>query len=394
MKKLIFFVGVILSLGTLFGTQPPPQDLVEPAKVPDSGGPPAAPVIPPPQATIQNEMVQATLFLPNPVNGFYRGTRFDWSGTIAGLGYKGQKWFGPWFVKSDPTVEDMKFDPALNGWVAGTNNANMGSAEEFSATEDTPPIGYKEAAVGGTFLKIGVGVLRKPDEPKYNRLRLYEIVNGGKWITNFERQTERIQFIHQIDDPSGYGYVYSKTISLPPGKPELVVEHSLKNAGNKLIDTDVCTNHYLVINNLPPNDSDVEVNFPFDLKVRLERSKAGWIELHGPAAEKKFNEVHTMRNVQGDDRLQFRLEGFSNDPKDHEFKYKHRGARAVAGVTSDQPLAGMEIFAIPPVFAPKTFIKLRIEPGSEFKWRVAYRFEVVISPWEKKPKPAPAKPAA
>ena len=30
-------------------------------------------------------------------------------------------------------------------------------------------------------MKIGVGVLKKPDDTAYNRFRLYEIVDPGKW---------------------------------------------------------------------------------------------------------------------------------------------------------------------------------------------------------------------
>ena len=42
--------------------------------------------------------------------------------------------------------------------------------------------GYGEAKAGGTFLKIGVGVSRKPVEPKFQQFHTYEIVDPGKWI--------------------------------------------------------------------------------------------------------------------------------------------------------------------------------------------------------------------
>ena len=31
-----------------------------------------------PEATITNGLVTARLYLPDPVNGYYRATRFDW----------------------------------------------------------------------------------------------------------------------------------------------------------------------------------------------------------------------------------------------------------------------------------------------------------------------------
>src|SRR4051794_39748939 len=49
-----------------------------------------------PQAQISNGEVKATLFLPDPQKGYYRGTRFDWSGQIPSLEYKGHTYFGNW----------------------------------------------------------------------------------------------------------------------------------------------------------------------------------------------------------------------------------------------------------------------------------------------------------
>ncbi|HVN82228.1 MAG TPA: hypothetical protein VMW38_24805, partial [Terriglobia bacterium] len=42
-----------------------------------------------PQADISNGVIRADFFLPDPDHGYYRGTRFDWSGVISSLKYKG-----------------------------------------------------------------------------------------------------------------------------------------------------------------------------------------------------------------------------------------------------------------------------------------------------------------
>src|SRR5438309_9248613 len=112
-----------------------------------------------PQAEISNGLVKAKLFLPDPENGYYRATRFDWSGQIASLVYKGHSYFGQWFDRYDPKLHD----------------SILGPVESFNA------IGYDEAPVGGTFLRIGVGKLRKPEEKAVNNFRTYDIVDGGKW---------------------------------------------------------------------------------------------------------------------------------------------------------------------------------------------------------------------
>src|SRR4051794_32206211 len=53
----------------------------------------------PPTAEISNGKVSATIYLPDPVNGFYRGTRFDWSGVVRSLEANGHRYYGPWFTR-------------------------------------------------------------------------------------------------------------------------------------------------------------------------------------------------------------------------------------------------------------------------------------------------------
>jgi hypothetical protein len=42
-----------------------------------------------PQAEITNGELRAKVYLPDACRGFYRGTRFDWSGIVSSLEYKG-----------------------------------------------------------------------------------------------------------------------------------------------------------------------------------------------------------------------------------------------------------------------------------------------------------------
>ena len=116
-----------------------------------------------PQAEISNSRVRARLYLPDSQNGYYRGTRFDWSGVIASLECDGHSYFGKWFERYDPKLHDAITGPVEEFF---TNNAGLG---------------YDEARPGGSFVKIGVGSLRKPEEPRYSSFNTYEIVDSGKW---------------------------------------------------------------------------------------------------------------------------------------------------------------------------------------------------------------------
>ena len=118
-----------------------------------------------PVAEISNGKISATVYLPDPVNGFYQGTRFDWSGVVRSLEANGHSYNGPWFTKRSETVRDFIYDG--EDIVAGPCSSTMGPADEFR------PLGYDAAKPGGTFVKIGVGMLKRTDEKAYDAFRLY-----------------------------------------------------------------------------------------------------------------------------------------------------------------------------------------------------------------------------
>src|SRR5689334_7012746 len=142
----------------------------------------------PPQAAISNGQLHVGIYLPDPTKGFYRGTRFDWSGVIHTLEYKGHNYYGPWFTKTDPKISDFIFQG--DDIIAGPCSAITGPVEEFSTNQKG--LGFDDAKPGGTFIKIGVGVLRKPDDKAYSPYRLYEIVDSGKW--NVHANNDSIEF--------------------------------------------------------------------------------------------------------------------------------------------------------------------------------------------------------
>src|SRR4051812_31996822 len=84
----------------------------------------------PPSVEISNGTITATIHLPDAKAGFYRGTRFDWSGVVGQLTFAGHTFYGPWFTKRDPAVRDFIYDGA--DIVAGPQSAITGPVEEFS----------------------------------------------------------------------------------------------------------------------------------------------------------------------------------------------------------------------------------------------------------------------
>jgi len=64
-----------------------------------------------PQTEISNGLIHAKIYLPDLHEGYYRGSRFDWSGNIASLDYNGHNYFGQWFSKYDPEIHDAIMGP-------------------------------------------------------------------------------------------------------------------------------------------------------------------------------------------------------------------------------------------------------------------------------------------
>jgi hypothetical protein len=166
-----------------------------------------------PQAEISNGQVRVKLYLPDATNGYYRGTRFDWASVIASLEYQGHNFYGPWFDRVDAKVRDFIYQGSEI--IAGPCSAMSGPAEEFQSNGTA--LGWDEAKAGETFIKIGVGVLRK-DSENYSFAKLYEIVDPGIWMVRTRR--DAVEFTHKLSDArSGYGYVYLKTVRCGPSAP-------------------------------------------------------------------------------------------------------------------------------------------------------------------------------
>ena len=294
-----------------------------------------------PQAAITNGIINARLYLPDIEKGYYRGTRFDWSGVIPSLEYSGHNYFGQWFEKYSPTLHD----------------AIMGPVDDFT------PVGYNEANRGGTFLKIGIGMVIKPDEEPYAFSRTYQITDNGKWDVRVT--ADQVQFIHTLK-AKDYNYEYEKTVRLVRDKPELVISHTLRNKGEKTIETLVYNHNFFVIDNQPVGPG-FTAEFPFRL--------SGVFRDGADIAEIRDKSVILRRNLaKGETFFSEGLTGFSRSEKDYDIRIENKIVKAGVRITCDQPLAKLVFWSCPTTFCPEPYILIKAEPGREFSWNIHYNF--------------------
>ena len=311
----------------------------------------------PPRKSIDNGVIHAEVYLPDATNGFYRGTRFDWSGIISQLKYAGHNFYGPWFDRFDPQVHDYVVQGA--DIVVGRASGSMGPTEEFSI-----PLGYDAAPAGGTFVKVGVGVLRKPDTARYDPYRAYEIVDGGKW--KIKSAAGSITFEQRIlDKSSGYGYVYRKTIRLVPGQPHMIIEHSLKNIGARAIETSVYDHNFLVLDN-QPTGPDFTIRLPFTITPEKP-----FAQEFGSVAG---NTITYKKVLGGKDRFSVDIGGYSDKPADNDITIENTKEKASVRVTGDQPLASLALFSIRSTIAMEPFVRISVAKDQEFTWRYVYTY--------------------
>ncbi|WPP52937.1 hypothetical protein [Catalinimonas niigatensis] len=294
-----------------------------------------------PEAEIANRQLKVKLYLPDAKNGYYRSTRFDWSGVISSLEYEGHQYFGPW-REHDPLAHD----------------AITGPVEAFS------PIGYEEAEAGDSFLTLGVGMLRKPDEEPYQFYKTYEIVNPGKW--KVEKKADRISFVQVLNSEEGYAYVYTKTVRIRPGKAELILEHSLKNTGEQPIETAVYNHNFFTIDG-EPTGPNIVTKFPYSITAEGQ----GFGDL---IAVKGDQLIYSRKLQKGENVYTPGIEGFSDDAEDYHINIENRKTGAGVKITSDQPLLKLVYWASVNTACPEPYTLVKAQPGETFQWTTTYAF--------------------
>jgi hypothetical protein len=294
----------------------------------------AAPAADYPQAEISSGDLHARLYLPDSDAGYYRATRFDWAGVIPSLKYKGVEYFGQWFPKYDPKLHD----------------SIVGPVESFD------PIGYDQAKPGGTFLRIGVGLLRREDEKPVNNFYTYKIADGGKWTSHAGK--DRVEFTQDLVGV----YLYKKTVRLD--KDKLILEHSLKNTGKDVLETDVYNHDFYMIAG-KSSGPDFTVQFPFE--PRTTQDMKGITVLKG-------KQLSYTREFAARESVYAEMDGFSDSAKDYDIRVENRAAKAGVRQTSDHGISKLHFWSINTTVCPEAYTHVRVEPGKEFHWRVQFEF--------------------
>jgi hypothetical protein len=334
-KKMKFacFLGLILGLG-LAST--------------DSRAQPKPDLSQYPASDLNSKQLKATFYLPDAQKGYYRGTRFDWSGLVSRVDYAGHNFFCEF--------RQQQHDPLNHDDICGT-------AEEFSMT--TLPPGFTEAAKGNPFVKIGIGILERADDPDYTFWKKYRILQPGPW--NITREADHIEFTQKLSTANGCAYEYNKVIRLDDKDHAMTITRRLKNIGAKRIETDHYGHNFLKIDGVPAGP-DYVIEFPFRPRFGEGSKPEGCVEIRDKS-------LVFLKEAPPDKSVWVRLEGFAK-PQDSQMRIINRRTRAEITILTDQPLIRLVFYSSDGVLAPEPFVKLDLAPGESKTWTTTYRFAV------------------
>jgi hypothetical protein len=294
-----------------------------------------------PRLVLNNDSMFLTIYKPDAVKGYCRGPRFDWSGIIGRVEYKGHAWYADYAVPHDPLQEPC------------------GTAGEYGIET---PVGYN-----GTddFVKIGVGRL-KGTGGTYDFRTLYTIVDPGVW--NIVRGKNWLEFTHLLAAVNGYDYDYVKRITLPDGEAVYTIDYYLKNTGTKAIATDHYTHNFTMIDDKTvAGNYRVTFGFPPTLQSQTA-SGPGW----GGGTTISGKVITIKGTLSGGDFLWATFGGLSNNVSDNSAVVEETGGKAALKIQGDWAPYKYNFWASPRSVCPEPYLTVNLSPGSVLKWRDTY----------------------
>jgi hypothetical protein len=318
-----------------------------------------------PHRVLRNDTgMRVMVMLPDAEKGFYRGTRFDWSGHIAQAKYKGHTFFGLWRTPHDP----KNFEHGV------------GPTDEFGI--QNPP-GYEAAKPGEPFLKVGVGLLKRIDEKPYHFATTYPVLNGGQWSMAFggNRGGEMVSFQHELRTDHDWGYRYGKSIRLIDDQPAFTLDRSLKNIEGNDIKTASYNHNFIRI-----DDELIGPSYELELSDELQA------EVEAPA---KFDGRKLMFTGKVEKPLMIYFKG---QPRRTEKASAEKGRRSPIRFTARPSfdvtitnrrtggqiviehgfdVSELRLWVTSTAICPEPFIKVDLAPAQSMSWITTYRLGTV-----------------
>lgn len=315
-----------------------------------------------PKATLSNGKLTAVIFLPDAKTGYYRSTRFDWSGVIPCVSLNGHRFFGEWFVGAyNPMRNDAVLGPSEEFRLDGAPGHDPANSPILTILGRA--IGYDEAKPGEAFLKPGVGILKRIDNQPYSGHTIYPILDGGTWTIPKMSRTS-ITFRQVLKGRDGWAYVYEKTLTLDANGTGMTLDHSFRNTGQKAIDTKVYDHDFITFDEQPAGP-DVVMRLPFVPKPANPLDSP--LKIVG-------RELHFTTAMVPGQPASTAFTGYSDRVSDYDITVENLRTKVGVEQTSDTPISRAYFWTNGKAACPEIYIHESAEPGRTAHWKLHYRF--------------------
>lgn len=258
----------------------------------------------------------------------YRGSRFDWTGTVVQVTLDGRHTF----CGAEP--------PGGTGGVGLHNEFGL-----FAA------IGYDEAAPGEQFPKLGIGLLTRPDDGPYQFARSYEIEPFAMGVSETPASAE-----FAVEPRECRGYAARLVKRLEADGNTLRISYGLENVGAKPLETQEYVHNFLSLSGQPVGP-DYRLSVPtmgldwLTPPLRADGGRITWAQTPGEAFYGRTSE-------------------FSAAGPCWELSC---GGLTVRECT-DRPWNTFALWGTATVVSPEAFVAVRVPPGGCMTWERTYTF--------------------
>lgn len=284
---------------------------------------------------LKNEELEVHIDLPEEN---YRRSRFDWTGKIVDVRYKGR------------SVAGVEIADVPEGQFCG-----RGFYNEFGIDM---PVGYDDIKEGEWFHKIGVGLLKKEGE-EYDFQRSYEIRPAEFEVT---KDAKYMQLTCRSELINGFAYVLEKGITLLGNS--FIITYTLINKGDKPIVTNEYNHNFLAVDG-ELIGKDYVLQFPFMI------SPEQFSERVDPEQLVKIEE--NKITFKGTPEKQFFFRNISGGREVHAF-WKLENKRSKLDITEagDFKTHTINLWGWRHVISPELFYHIDLQPGQSAEWMRMY----------------------
>lgn len=292
-----------------------------------------------PEATLSNAWIKARIYLPDAERGFVRGPRYDTAGIVGRVETKGHSYFVNFLNPHDPTA----------------SGAAAGLIDEFRL-----PVGYEDSPAGGSFGKIGVGLVKK-ESGEYNFGRHYQVERFAPWTIS--SNGDSITFTQEFSFRS-WGWRFEKTIALDPRSASLTIHHRLKNTGSLAFSNSHYNHNFISIDG---EKMGPDYRAAFNFYTICPQADTNEVLI-----EKNLWQVRS--DFAGKSGNLFNVRGFEYVRGDPAFLVHNRKKDAGVAISIHGPIREFFVFIHEKAFCPEPFVAIQLEPGAETSWDFHYRF--------------------